>query len=125
MSYRSYSRFSKHLTEVLKEIIRRRALRPAVLGGGSSFGILAWHGSTPVIETYCLRNMQGVAPAVLLGTPATFPIPPEKLILLAKKIFLEEEGGIRNPDALANNFRFEFPIISLSKKVCSCVCCCR
>lgn len=65
-------------------------------------------------------NSQGVPPAVLPGTPATFPIPPEKLIQLAKRVFLDEEGAIKNPDALADNFRFEFPIISLSKKVCLC-----
>eukprot|EP00884_Botryococcus_braunii_P020135 jgi/Botrbrau1/6805/Bobra.0153s0008.1 len=55
-------------------------------------------------------------PAVLPETPDVFPIPPERLIQLAQKVFFDEEGGLRNPDVLADNFRFEFPIVSLNKK---------
>ena len=73
----------------------------------------------------------------------SFPIPAEKLIALAQKVFLEDEVGIcslvngrhtivcalplscwsavqvgrKNPDVLAPDFKFEFPIIKLNKQV--------
>ncbi|KAK9823831.1 hypothetical protein WJX72_005808 [[Myrmecia] bisecta] len=55
-----------------------------------------------------------VPPAVLPGTPKDFPIPADKLIQLAKKLFAEGTG-LDNPDALTDDFRFEFPVVSLPK----------
>ena len=57
-----------------------------------------------------------VSPAVLPGTPERFPIPPEKLIAKAQQL-LRDGSGVKQPELLADNFRFEFPIVSLSKKV--------
>ena len=45
-----------------------------------------------------------------------FPISESKLIDIAKKLYAEDTGT-KNPDALAPAFRFEFPIVSLGKKV--------
>ena len=57
-----------------------------------------------------------VPPAVLPGTPASFPIPPEKLISLAQDVY-KQNSGVDNPDVLASDFRFEFPVVSLAKEV--------
>jgi hypothetical protein len=57
-----------------------------------------------------------VPPAVLPGTPENFPIPPEELIALAQKIF-KAGSGVEDPSALSDDFRFEFPVVSLTKKV--------
>ncbi|GAX84257.1 hypothetical protein CEUSTIGMA_g11680.t1 [Chlamydomonas eustigma] len=56
-------------------------------------------------------------PAVLLGTPKadSFPISKEELIEKAKSVF-KAGTGLERPDDLADDFRFEFPIISLPKK---------
>lgn len=56
-------------------------------------------------------------PAVVPGTPSVPPLPPDELIVLAQKIFNEEDGGLADPSRLADDFRFEFPIVSLSKAV--------
>ena len=53
---------------------------------------------------------------MLPGTPERFPIPPEKLIAKAQQL-LRDGSGVKQPELLADNFRFEFPIVSLSKKV--------
>lgn len=55
-------------------------------------------------------------PAVLPGTPSNFPIKEDELIKLAKDLFIGADAGVSNPDLLADSFRFEFPVISLSKK---------
>ena len=57
-----------------------------------------------------------VPPAVLPGTPERFPIPPGELIAKAQQL-LRDGSGVKQPELLADNFRFEFPIVSLSKKV--------
>ena len=57
-----------------------------------------------------------VPAAVLPGTPSTFSIPADKLIALAQKVS-EANSGVDDPDLLADNFRFEFPVVSLAKKV--------
>ena len=49
-----------------------------------------------------------------------FPIAPEKLIELAKKIYLEDEVGRKKPELLADNFRFEFPVVKLNRQVRRC-----
>ena len=59
---------------------------------------------------------QEVLPAVLPGTPSDFPISPEKLIELAQKIF-KQNSGVEDPSVLSDDFRFEFPVVSLAKKV--------
>lgn len=41
----------------------------------------------------------------------------EKLINLAKQVF-ETSSGQKDASVLADDFRFEFPIVSLSKQVC-------
>ncbi|KAK9904899.1 hypothetical protein WJX75_005112 [Coccomyxa subellipsoidea] len=56
-----------------------------------------------------------VPAAVLPGTPSTFSIPADKLIALAQKVS-EANSGVDDPDLLADNFRFEFPVVSLAKK---------
>ncbi len=65
------------------------------------------------------RHMGGVAEvpaAVLPGTPKNFPIAPDELIAKAKQLH-KEGSGVRQPELLTDDFRFEFPIVSLSKKV--------
>ena len=57
-----------------------------------------------------------VPPAVLPDTPERFPIPPGDLIAKAQQL-LRDGSGVKQPELLADNFRFEFPIVSLSKKV--------
>lgn len=57
-----------------------------------------------------------VPAAVLPGTPATLSIPPEELIRKAQQLH-KDGSGVRQPELLADDFRFEFPIVSLSKKV--------
>ena len=57
-----------------------------------------------------------VPPAVLPGTTASFPIPPEKLISLAQDVY-KQNSGVDNPELLAPDFRFEFPVVSLAKEV--------
>lgn len=46
----------------------------------------------------------------------SFPIGEEKLISLAKQVF-ETSSGQKDASVLADDFRFEFPIISRSKQV--------
>lgn len=50
---------------------------------------------------YCLQNFQ---------------IGEEKLISMAKHLF-GSSSGQKDPSALSDDFRFEFPIVSLSKEV--------
>ena len=57
-----------------------------------------------------------ISPAVLPGTPATFPIAQDRLISLAQEVF-KSNSGVDNPDLLSDDFRFEFPVVSLAKKV--------
>ena len=57
-----------------------------------------------------------VPAAVLPGTPATLTTPPEELIRKAQQLH-KDGSGVRQPELLADDFRFEFPIVSLSKKV--------
>ncbi len=45
-----------------------------------------------------------------------FSIGEEKLISMAKQLF-KSSSGQKDPSALSDDFRFEFPIISLSKEV--------
>ena len=47
----------------------------------------------------------------------SFPIGEEKLISMAKQVF-ETSSGQKDASVLADDFRFEFPIVSLSKEVC-------
>ena len=59
------------------------------------------------------------APGPQLSLPTmlqNFPISESKLIDIAKKLYAEDTGT-KSPDALAPDFRFEFPIVSLGKKV--------
>lgn len=56
---------------------------------------------------YCLQNFQ---------------IGEEKLIGMAKQLF-GSSSGQKDPSVLSDDFRFEFPIVSLSKEVstyCNC-----
>jgi hypothetical protein len=57
-----------------------------------------------------------VPPAVLPGTPQHFPIPPERLVELAQQLF-KVNSGVGDAALLTDDFRFEFPFISLSKDV--------
>ncbi|MEW5320308.1 MAG: hypothetical protein WDW38_011390 [Sanguina aurantia] len=54
--------------------------------------------------------------ATLPGTPKDFAFSEEEMIEMAKKLFHVDESGVKNSDALAADFRFEFPIVSLGKK---------
>ncbi|KAK9832690.1 hypothetical protein WJX81_000318 [Elliptochloris bilobata] len=56
-----------------------------------------------------------VPAAVLPGTPTPFPISPAELIEKAKQLH-KDGSGVKQPDLLADSFRFEFPVVSLSKK---------
>ena len=53
-------------------------------------------------------------PAVLEGTPEQFPYDEETLVARAKEVF-ETMTGVKDESVLADNFRFEFPIVSLDK----------
>lgn len=60
-----------------------------------------------------------VAPGLLAGSPAPgedFPFSPEQLVEMAKMVFYETEGGITDDSVLAPDFRFEFPIVKLSRE---------
>ncbi|EFN53430.1 hypothetical protein CHLNCDRAFT_136655 [Chlorella variabilis] len=59
-----------------------------------------------------------VAPALVAGSPpagAAFPIPPERLVALAKQVHATDTG-IADDSVLSDDFRFEFPIIKLSRE---------
>lgn len=55
-----------------------------------------------------------VKPAVLEGTPENFPIGPDELISKAKAVF-DTQTGLDDDSVLADDFRFEFPVVSLDK----------
>ena len=57
-----------------------------------------------------------IPPATLPGTPKSFNIPADKLIETAKHVY-KANSGVDDPSLLAGNFRFEFPVVSLSKQV--------
>jgi len=57
----------------------------------------------------------GVKPATLPGTPESFPIKEDQLIELAKKLF-DSGVGVEDDTLLSDDFRFEFPVISLDKE---------
>ena len=57
-----------------------------------------------------------IPPATLPGTRKNFPISSDKLIELAKKVY-KSNSGVEDPSMLAEDFRFEFPVVSLAKKV--------
>ena len=54
--------------------------------------------------------------ATLPGTPKSFPISAEKLIEKAKQVY-KANSGVDDPSLLADDFRFEFPVVSLAKEV--------
>jgi hypothetical protein len=60
-------------------------------------------------------SKQAPAPATLPGTTSDFPIPEAKLIQLAQELFAKE-AGVTDDSLLSDDFRFEFPIVSLDKK---------
>ncbi len=57
-----------------------------------------------------------IPPATLPGTTRNFPISAERLIEKAKQVY-KANSGVGDPSLLANDFRFEFPVVSLAKKV--------
>ncbi len=57
-----------------------------------------------------------IPPATLPGTTKNFPISSEKLIEMAKRVY-KANSGVEDPSLLADDFRFEFPVVSLAKKV--------
>ena len=57
-----------------------------------------------------------IPPATLPGTRKDFPISSEKLIDMAKRVY-KANSGVEDPSLLADDFRFEFPVVSLAKKV--------
>lgn len=61
------------------------------------------------------KGSQKIPPAVLPGTPDTFAISPEKLVEIAKKLEASN-GGVDDDSLLAADFRFEFPVVSLSRE---------
>lgn len=60
-------------------------------------------------------SMQEVAPATLPGTVKDFPIAEDKLIQLAKDLFAKD-SGLQDESLLADDFRFEFPVVSLDRQ---------
>lgn len=60
-------------------------------------------------------KLQAVKPALLPGTPDSFPIPAEQLIELAKKVHATDTG-VADDSVLAEDFRFEFPLVKLGKE---------
>lgn len=85
---------------------------------------MALQGGTPRFATqqYPITSLQvseavttsGIPPAVLPDTPTNFPIAPEELIALAKKVFATQTG-VEDDSVLSPDFRFEFPIVSLDR----------
>ncbi len=57
-----------------------------------------------------------IPPATLPGTTKNFPISAERLIEKAKQVY-KANSGVEDPSLLADGFRFEFPVVSLAKKV--------
>lgn len=57
-----------------------------------------------------------IPPATLPGTRKDFHISSERLIEMAKRVY-KANSGVDDPSLLAEDFRFEFPVVSLAKKV--------
>jgi hypothetical protein len=70
---------------------------------------------TEVEKDAVTATSSALEPAVLEGTPTQFPIPPEQLIQRAKAVF-ETDTGVKDDSVLADNFRFEFPVVSLDRE---------
>lgn len=60
-----------------------------------------------------------VSVATLPGTPArgSFPISEGELLKKAQYVFNEAGVGSRDSSVLADDFRFEFPVVSLNRTV--------
>lgn len=63
-----------------------------------------------------MNDVAPVAPAVLPGTPESFLFTEDELIEKAKKVLFESETGLNDDSVLSDDFRFEFPVVSLDKK---------
>lgn len=68
-----------------------------------------------VSEATTTTTAPGPPPAVLPDTPTSFPIAADDLITLAQKVFHETNTGITDDSVLSEDFRFEFPIVSLDR----------
>ena len=67
-------------------------------------------------STTSIMSPPEIPPATLPGTPKSFHIPADKLIETAKQVY-KANSGVDDPSLLADNFRFEFPVVSLAKQV--------
>jgi hypothetical protein len=67
------------------------------------------------IEAVANKFTEERTPALLPGTASEFPISEEELIQLAQKLFAED-AGVADESLLAEDFRFEFPVVSLDKE---------
>lgn len=65
-------------------------------------------------EAETATSADAVPPGVLEGTPTDFPIGEEELIRKAQEVFASETGLV-DESVLADDFRFEFPVVSLDK----------
>lgn len=65
------------------------------------------------------NGLSTIPPATLADAPRTFSISEQELIKKAKHVFDDTQVGIKDDSVLAENFRFEFPVVSLDKKVSS------
>ena len=88
-------------------VYRRASHRPISIRAVATSGSIFPTMSTPDIP-----------PATLPGTPKSFNIPADKLIETAKQVY-KANSGVDDPSLLADNFRFEFPVVSLAKQVSS------
>lgn len=70
---------------------------------------------TTFFPTDTVTAPPAMEPAVLDGTPETFPYDEATLIARAKEVF-ETMTGLKDESVLADDFRFEFPIVSLDKE---------
>ena len=62
-------------------------------------------------------HLSTLPPAKLLDTPSSFSISEQELIKKAQHVFDVTQVGIKDDSVLAEDFRFEFPVISLDRKV--------
>ena len=67
-------------------------------------------------STTAVMSPPEMPPATLPGTPKSFNISADKLIETAKQVY-KANSGVDDPSLLADNFRFEFPVVSLAKQV--------
>ena len=90
------------------------AARPAIAAPTSSVSARNVATSASAAASF---DLSPVPAARLEGTRASFPLSANRLITLAQELFATDTGVAEGADALlADDFRFDFPVISLPKE---------